>query len=176
MACIRRAIKRGVDFIQIREKDLSERALYELSCRVVACARGTESKILVNGRADIALAAGAHGVHLPSAGLRPSEIRMWLPKGFYIGVSAHSVHEVRRACAQGADYVLLGHIFPTQSKLSHGPPLGLGYLHKVCVSVSLPVFGLGGIGPESIEPVFRSGAVGAAGISLFQDSAIMNRS
>ncbi len=76
--------------------------------------------------------------------------------------------EIRRACAQNADYLLLGHVFPTQSKLEYGPPLGLDYLRNVCSRISVPVFGLGGIRSESIAPVLETGAVGIAGISLFQ--------
>jgi thiamine-phosphate pyrophosphorylase len=166
--CIRRALDWGVDFIQIREKDLCERALYELTRRVVSMARGMKCRILVNGRADIALAAGAHGVHLPSTGLQVSEIRPWLPENFCIGVSVHTMPEIRRACAQNADYLLLGHVFPTRSKSGLGPPLGLDYLRNICSTVTLPVFGLGGIRPQSIGSVLEAGAAGIAGISLFQ--------
>jgi thiamine-phosphate pyrophosphorylase len=175
IGCIRRALDWGVDFIQVREKDLKERALYELTCRVVSLARGTQCRILVNGRADIALAAGAHGVHLPSAGLQISEIRPWLPENFVIGASVHTMGEIRRACAQKADYLLLGHVFFTESKSDCGPPLGLDYLRKVCAAVPLPVFGLGGMQPESVGPVTGSGAAGVAGISLFQNGADFTR-
>jgi thiamine-phosphate pyrophosphorylase len=175
IACIRRVLNWGVDFIQIREKDLPDRALYGLTCRVVDLARGTGCRILVNGRADIALAAGADGIHLPSSGLHISEIRPWVPKDFCVGASVHSLTETRHAGDQGADYVLLGHIFPTKSKLGYGAPLGLDYLQKVCDGASIPVFGLGGIVPESIQSVLASGAAGVAGIGLFQDSAITER-
>ena len=171
MECVRRALRWGVDFIQIREKDLSERALFELTCRVVSLARRTECRILVNGRADIALAAGAHGVHLPSAGLQIQEIRPWLPKNFCFGVSAHTMQEIRHAFAQNADYILLGHIFPTESKRGYGPCLGLDFLRNACLAVSTPIFALGGMRPESVGPVLESGAAGIAGISLFQKSA-----
>lgn len=170
-ACIRRALDWGVDFIQIREKDLGDRDLYDLTCLAVSLARGTKCRILVNGRADIALAAGAHGVHLPSVGLQVSEIRPWLPKDFLIGVSAHARDEVRRACMQKADYLLLGHVFPTKSKSGYGSPLGLDYLRATCSSASLPVFGLGGICPELLGAVLETGAAGVAGIGLFQRNA-----
>lgn len=175
IGCIRRALDWGVDFIQIREKDLQERALFELACRVVSLARGTKCRVLINGRADIALAAGAHGVHLPSTGLQISEIRPWLPKGFCIGVSVHTEREIRNACAQGSDYLLLGHVFSTESKLKYGPSLGLDFLCKACSGVSVPIFGLGGIQPEFVAPVLESGAAGVAGISLFQKSAYFTR-
>jgi thiamine-phosphate diphosphorylase len=175
IACIRRALDWGVDFIQIREKDLSERVLYELICRVVSLARETECRILVNGRADIALAAGAHGVHLPSVGLQSPELRSWLPKNFVIGASVHSMREIRRACAQKVDYILLGHLFSTASKEGYGPPLGLRFLQKACAGTTTPILGLGGVKPESVASVLESGAAGVAGIGLFQNSADFNR-
>jgi thiamine-phosphate pyrophosphorylase len=167
-ASIRRALVWGVDFIQIREKDLPERALYELTCRVVSMAKGTQCRILVNGRADVAIAAGADGVHLPSSGLQIRDVKAWSPKGFYAGVSVHSMREIRNACAEGADYILLGHLFPTASKEGLGPELGLKFLRKACSASTVPILGLGGINPESIGSVLEAGAVGIAGIGLFQ--------
>ena len=158
----------GVDFVQIREKDLPDRRLFELTSRAVALSHGRKCRILVNERADIALAAGAHGVHLPSKGLRVSDLRTWLPEGFVIGVSVHTEREIEAACAQGADYVLLGHVFPTESKRIYGPSLGLDFLRKASSKASIPVLALGGMRAESIGPVLETGAAGVAGISLFQ--------
>lgn len=166
--CIGRAIGWGVDFVQIREKDLCDRSLYELTRKVVQAASGTHCRILVNGRADIALAACADGVHLPSAGLLATNIRPWLPRGFLIGVSTHLRQEGVRAAAAGADYVLLGPIYPTESKLRYGPPLGLDYFRQACRALPIPVLGLGGIRPEHVSPVLEAGAAGVAGIGLFQ--------
>jgi thiamine-phosphate pyrophosphorylase len=167
-ACIRRQISRKVDFIQIREKDLPDRALLKLASHALALARRSPTRILLNGRADIALAAGLHGVHLPSGGPFPGDIRPWTPPGFLIGVSVHSVREARIAAASGADYVLLGHVFATASKAAYGPPVGLDTLRRVCRAVTAPVFALGGIVPEVIEKTLDAGASGVAGISLFQ--------
>jgi len=171
-ACIRRTMERGVDFVQIREKDLEDRELFELTRSAVEIACGTACRVLVNGRADIACAAGAHGVHLPSTGLQVEDIRKWLPRDFLIGVSVHTTPEIRRACSNGADYLLMGHIFPTESKAGYGRPVGLSRLRKACDSVSVPIFGLGGIKPELIESVLAAGAAGIAGISLFQDAGL----
>jgi thiamine-phosphate pyrophosphorylase len=171
MRCIRRSLDWGVDFIQIREKELSERELYALTCRIVSLAQDTKCRVLVNGRADVALAAGADGVHLPSMGLRISDIRSWIPKDFIVGVSVHSLREIREAEAQNAYYILVGHVFPTKSKEGYGPSLGLDFLTKACRSTSVPIFGLGGMNPERIDPVLKTGAAGIAGISLFQNSA-----
>ena len=175
MASIRRAIAWGVDFIQIREKDVSDRDLFNITCRGVSMSRGTKCRILVNGRADIALAAGAHGVHLPSEGLKVSEIRAWIPKGFIVGVSVHTESETMDACEQNADYVLLGHVLPTASKREYGPSLGIDFLQRVCSRASIPVFALGGMRSRSVDPVLAAGAVGVAGISLFQKKAEFTR-
>jgi thiamine-phosphate pyrophosphorylase len=166
--CVRRALDWGVDYIQIREKDLSDRTLFELTCKVVKLASKTNCKVLVNGRPDIAWAAGAAGVHLSSTGLRVSEIIRWLPKKMIIGVSVHSIREARQAFSAGAHYLLLGHLFPTKSKSALGRPLGLERLGKVCAAVPVPVFGLGGIRPELVQSVLDAGAIGVAGISMFQ--------
>jgi thiamine-phosphate pyrophosphorylase len=168
LTCIRRALGWGVNYIQIREKDLTDRALFDLTCDIVKLARKTNCKVLVNGRPDIAWAAGAAGVHLTSAGLRVSEIIRWLPRKMIIGVSVHSIHEARQAFSAGAHYLLLGHLFPTKSKSALGRPLGLEYLRKLCVAVPIPVFGLGGIRSELVQSVLDAGAVGVAGISMFQ--------
>jgi thiamine-phosphate pyrophosphorylase len=168
IAAIRRAMDWGVDFIQIREKDLPDRDLYHLTCRVVSMAKNTRCKILVNGRADVALSAGADGVHIPSSGLRVQDLRSWCPKGFYIGVSVHEMREIREACTSKADYILLGHVFPTASKEKLGRALGLKFLGKACAVSTVPILGLGGMNPELITPVIEAGAVGVAGISLFQ--------
>jgi thiamine-phosphate pyrophosphorylase len=173
--CIRRALDLGVDFIQIREKDLHDRALFELTRYAVSMARGTSCRILVNGRADVAMAAGAQGVHLPTSGLKIPDIRPWLPRDFFVGVSVHTMREIRAACTQKADYVLLGHVLHTESKSAYGPCLGLDYLRKACSESSVPVFGLGGMKPEFICSVFQAGAVGIAGISLFQNKDEFSR-
>ncbi len=172
---IRRAIRRGVDFVQVREKDLCDRDLYELTVRVVDAARGTRCRILVNGRPDIALTAGADGVHLPSNSLCPRHIRAWLPKGFLVGASTHSMREALRAAAAGADYVLFGPVYPTESKLLYGSPLGLECLRRICRRLSVPVIGLGGIHPEYVLGVLQAGAAGVAGISLFQNDTYFRK-
>jgi thiamine-phosphate pyrophosphorylase len=127
---------------------------------------------MVNGRADIALAAGAHGVHLPSQGLRLADLKSWLPPGFLAGVSIHSIREGRLAASQEADYVLLGPVFPTPSKARFGPPLGLDYLRRARDSLPVPVVALGGIKPDNIASVLNVGVAGVAGISLFQGSPL----
>jgi len=165
---VKRAVSWGVDFIQLREKDLSDLELFHLTTEAVRLARGTTCRILVNGRIDVALAASAHGVHLPSTGLESAGLRPRLPRGFLVGVSTHSLGEARRAAAGGADYLLLGPVFRTASKIRYGGPLGVRYLKRVCSALRIPVLGLGGIRPDRIHRVLNAGAAGVAGISLFQ--------
>ena len=167
---LRRVIASGADFVQIRVKDLPDRQLFDLVTHAVALARATACKILVNGRSDIALTAGAHGVHLPSHALRVRDLRPFLPGGFLVGVSAHSIREARQAQFEGADYVLLGPIFPTPSKLAFGRPLGLDYLRLACRRVSVPILAVGGMRVELFDAVLEAKAAGVAGISLFQNN------
>lgn len=173
-ARIRRLIRWGIDFVQIREKDLADRDLFLLARDVVALARSTGCRVLVNGRADVALAAGAHGVHLPSSGLRADDVRRWLPDGFLVGVSVHSEREAMRAWASGADYVLVGPIFATPSKASQGPPLGLAGFREICCAISLPALGLGGISAGTVKAVLDAGAAGVAAIRLFQEASAID--
>lgn len=158
----------GVDLIQIREKDLADRDLFELTRTAVRLARRSRCRILLNGRADIAVAAGAHGAHLPSMGLLPSDLRPWLPADFILGVSAHSLREAEVAAKSGASYLVLGPVFSTPSKLPFGAPLGLGYVAEVVKKVAVPILAVGGIQSESIQSVLSTGVAGIAGISLFQ--------
>lgn len=168
---IRRLIRWGIDFIQIREKDLDDRELFLLVRNVVADARSSACRILVNGRADVALAAGAHGIHLPSSGLHADDLRPWLPDGFLVGVSVHSEDEALRAWTSGADYVLAGPVHATPSKAGMGPPLGLARFREICCSIPVPVLGLGGIDAGTVNAVLDAGAAGVAAIRLFQESS-----
>jgi thiamine-phosphate pyrophosphorylase len=175
VSAIKNAISAGIDFVQIREKDLPDSRVYAITCKAVSLAQGTHTSILVNGRADIALAAGARGVHLTSQGLRASDLRPWLPPGFLIGVSTHSLREASEAWRGGADYLLVGPVFPTPSKLPYGPPLGLTKFRKICSLLPLPILGLGGIQRSMIGRVLDAGAAGVAGIRLFQGGKRMGK-
>ena len=165
---IRRNIARGVEMVQIREKDLSGRELYELVRRAVALAAATGTRILVNERADIAVAAGAGGVHLPSNAIPPVTLRRLLPPGMVIGVSCHSVGELRGGEVEGADFAVYGPVFSPLSKASYSAPVGLKGLREAASAVRMPVLALGGITPENTEACIAAGAAGVAGITLFQ--------
>jgi thiamine-phosphate pyrophosphorylase len=166
------AVTAGVQLIQIREKQLTTRVLFELTARVVAIARGSSTRVLVNDRADIAASAGADGVHLTTRSLTPDVIRKMFGANFLIGASTHSLTEARAACREGTDFAVFGPIFPSPSpspsKEKYGPPLGAGQLIEATRELSpFPLIALGGISIENVHECLSAGASGIAGITLF---------
>ena len=167
---IARNLAAGVTWIQIREKDLSARALFELVDAARKLPNPQNSKIIVNTRADVAIAAGAAGVHLPSGSPAPHTWRTIAPSDFLIGVSCHSVDDVRNAEKEGADYIVFGPVFPPLSKSAALEPRGLEGLARAAEAVTIPVLALGGVTRENTGACISAGAAGVAGITIFQDT------
>jgi thiamine-phosphate pyrophosphorylase len=167
---VEEAVQAGIDLIQIREKDLPTRELLQLAASAVAAAKGSGTRIVVNDRLDIALVAGADGVHLGTQSIPARAVWNIVPEGFLIGVSCHSRQDVLAAEAAGADYVALGPIFETPSKFAYGPPLGLDVLRDTASDARIPLLALGGISVERVRACLDAGASGIAGIRIFQDA------
>jgi thiamine-phosphate pyrophosphorylase len=164
------AVAAGINLIQIREKQLTARVLFELVERAGDLTRGTNTRLLVNDRADVAVGAGADGVHLTTQSLDAAMIRKTFGKEVLIGTSTHSLAAARFAQEQGADFVVFGPVFETQSKKSFGPPVGLEKLTDVARELrGFPVLALGGISVANAADCFAAGAQGIAGITLFSD-------
>ncbi len=173
-SCIADAIAAGVDWVQIREKDLPARRLLALADEALEHARGHgKTRVMVNDRLDVAIAAKAHGVHLGTRSMPADSVRKLAPPEFVVGVSSHSLEEALSAQAAGANYILLGPIFETPSKLPYGPPLGLAQLREVTRQISIPVFALGGITLDRVSACRENGAAGIAGIRIFQDCSLL---
>jgi len=173
---VRRAIAAGVDWAQIREKDLTTRELAALVREAVAAARGTATRIIVNDRLDVAVTEGAAGVHLGGESMPVRDVREWcsrfaaLPENFLLGASTHSLEAARAAERDAADYIFFGPVFATPAKLQYGPPQGVARLEEVCRAARIPVIAIGGITLENAAECLRAGAAGIAAIRLFQES------
>jgi thiamine-phosphate pyrophosphorylase len=181
----------GVDWVQVREKDLSARKLAALTCEAVA--GRSAARIIVNDRLDVAVAESAGGVHLGEAGLPVADVAKWLNRSdsgvvvsdhgagsqfpatasgdFLIGASCHSLETVKAAVRDGADYIFFGPVFVTPSKAKFGAPQGVKKLAEVCGTVSVPMIAIGGITLENAGECIAAGGAGIAAIRLFQDAA-----
>jgi len=159
------AFRGGVRAVQVREKDLSGRELYELCDRVRGLAKTYGAKVLVNDRIDIALALDLDGVHLGVAGFPVAEARELLGPARMIGASTHSLAEAKAAEQAGADFITFGPVYATPSKARYGPPVGLKALQAAVSAAAVPVFALGGMGRANLHEARSAGAFGVAMIS-----------
>lgn len=178
---IEAAAAAGVDWIQIREKDLSGKDCSSLTREALQRAakfstnKTTPARIMVNDRLDVALSERAGGVHLGEKSLPLAEAKRLVEsrgerKDFVIGVSCHSLKATRSAENSGADYLFFGPVFATPSKAAFGAPQGLERLAEVCRAVSIPVLAIGGITLGNAADCLAAGASGIAAIRLFQDA------
>lgn len=171
-AKITAAVWAGVDWIQIREKDMDGAKLAELAQKVISQVE-PRCRVILNDRLDVACAVGAAGVHLGEKSIPVVEARRFVreqgwKEEFLIGASVHSPEAALAAQEDGADYVIFGPVFATPSKAAFGAPQGMDRLAAVCRGVSIPVLAIGGITPENASGCYRAGASGVAAIRLFQ--------
>ena|SRR5208282_743876 len=177
LAKVAEAARARVDCIQLREKDLSTRELELLAREAVAMVRENSSltRLLINSRTDVALAAGADGVHLRADDVGPREARQAAHRPlstdhFLVAASCHSNEEVIRADSEGADFAVFGPIFGKNNAPGR-QPTGLAALHEAC-RAKIPVLALGGVTMENAASCLEAGAAGVAGIRLFQENKI----
>lgn len=155
--------------IQIRERDLSARELFSLSELVSGIAGKANTILLINDRADIAACLDC-GVHLTTRSLPVSVVRSAFGSEMLIGVSTHNLDEARAAENGGADFIVFGPVFETESKRAYGPPVGLEALRAVADRSQIPVLALGGITMANFQATLQAGAAGVAAISLFTEA------
>ena len=165
------AVTTGINLVQIREKLLATRTLFELTASAALITHGSLTQLLVNDRADIAVGAGADGVHLATNSISPAVIRATFGNELLIGASTHSIEQVYSAESKNADFVVLGPIFETASKVEYGTPLGLETLRRATVTrPKFPILAIGGITLSRAADCVRTGADGIAAISLLNNS------
>lgn len=167
---VKAAVDAEIDLLQIREKQLKASVLFELSCAAAEITRGSRTKLLINDRADIAVAAGADGVHLTTSSLMPQVIRRAFGAELLIGASTHSLAEALDASHSGADFIVFGPVFETSSKSQYGEAKGLPELQNIASQLApFPVLALGGVNPDNIAGCIQAGAQGVAAIGMFND-------
>jgi thiamine-phosphate diphosphorylase len=154
----------GIDLVQVRENDLDGQTMVGWVRRFIETARGTATRIVVNDRFDVALAARAHGVHLKDGAVALARIRAAAPEGFLIG---QSVHSPERAGESDADYLVFGTVFPTRSKAEAHALAGLTGLEAAARRSRVPVLGIGGVKVAQLADLARTGAAGIAAVELF---------
>ena len=163
------AARAGVTLIHLRERDLDDRQLLTLTCDVLTAVAGTAAKVVVNDRVDVALAAGAGGVHLREDSMPTLRIRPIVPNGFLIGRSVHSPEDAALAGRSGVDYIVMGTVYPTASKPETSPTVGVAALIEAIRATPVPVLGIGGVTADNVADIAAAGAAGIAAIGLFAD-------
>jgi len=167
---VEEALKGGVQAVQLREKDLEIRDLLRMAYSFRELTARYRAKLFINDRVDVALAVGADGVHLGGSSIPAFAARKAAGEGMLIGVSTHSVAEAGKAEEEGADFVTLGPVFETPSKMKYGKPLGFGPLREVSAKSLIPVFAIGGVQKERVKNTLESGAFGISLISAILGS------
>ena len=164
LTVVEEALQAGIKAVQLREKDLSAKELFELAQNLRRLTRQYHARFFINDRVDIAMAVEADGVHLGQKSFSAKDVKRIFPKAI-IGVSTHSLDEAKKAEAGEADFITIGPIFYTPSKASYGEPLGVEVIKQVRKEIHTPVFAIGGIKEDNARGVIDAGADGIAVIS-----------
>jgi len=159
------AIAGGVTLVKIREKEICTREFLDLTCAALEITRAHKVPLVINDRLDIVIAAGADGLHVGQSDMPLKTVKRIAEGKFFVGASVRTVEEALTAEKAGADYISVGAMFPTTSKVYVGEPLGLEPLANICAAVNIPVVGIGGINLQNAGGVLQSGAAGIAVIS-----------
>lgn len=178
---VEEALKGGIKAVQLREKDLSAKELFELAQGIRGLTRQYGARLFINDRVDIALAVGADGVHLGQKSFSANDVKQFLnnishimPHAYasrlLVGVSTHSLDEAKKAEDDGADFITFGPIFYTPSKADYGEPLGVEVIKNMRKKINIPVFAIGGINKNNIKDVMAAGADGVAVISAVMEA------
>jgi thiamine-phosphate pyrophosphorylase len=171
LARVKVAIDAGISLVQIREKQTTTRQLFDLAAEAAAMVSGSRTRLLINGRADVAMAVGADGVQLPEDAIRVSAIRRICAPPFLIGASVHNLEAARSAKVDGADFALVGPVFDSSGKSGRG----LEWLSNICRSLEgFPVLAVGGINASNKQSVIDSGAAGYAAIRYLNDDQALS--
>ena len=165
---VAQAVAHGAGMVQLREKDLSARDLYELGTRVQNAIAG-RAKLIVNDRVAVALALNADGVQLPEDGFSVADARRIIGPNLLIGRSVHSVSGAVEAQSDGADFLTAGTIFPSPSH-PYGPTQGVDFLRALCREVSLSILAIGGVTSQNVREVMEAGCSGVAVISAISEA------
>lgn len=160
-----KALLGGIDSLQFRHKGIYDRETFFLACQLAELCHQFSVPLIVNDRADIALAIQAAGVHLGQADMSIMAARLLLGDEKIIGGTASTLTQAQQLESDGADYIGFGHIYPTKSKVKDTPPVGLNALKEVCREVNIPVLAIGGINEHHLADVFQAGVCGIAVIS-----------
>ena len=165
----RTAARAGIDLIHLRERNLEASALAAMARAMMDAVSGSATRVVVNDRLDVALACGAHGVHLRADSIPPAKARALAPAGFLVGRSVHDAAEAARE-ADDVDYLVAGTVFPSASQPGEHVLLGIAGLRAIVQSVRVPVLAIGGVTADRIAELAASGAAGIAAIGLFRDA------
>ncbi len=165
LEAVEKALLGGVKAVQLREKDLGIRELLALVYSMRALTARYGAKLFINDRVDITLAVEADGVHLGSTSIPVHAARKASDGRLMVGVSTHSLEEAQQAEADGADFITLGPVYETPSKMQYGKPIGIQLLNEAAGKCRIPVFAIGGVTIGRVEEVLEQGASGAALIS-----------